>query len=87
MYTGSICRRLFSIYRLKIRGFAVEFFTVFGIFSQNLARFLSFISYPLVTVLHSELFENNLFELDISISKKHFSMVKQSQEDKFFGRL
>ena len=44
-------------------------------------RFLSFISYPLVTVLHLKSFENNLFGSDFSIDKnKHVSMVKPSQE-------
>ena len=33
-------------------------------------------------VLHLELSENNLFELDSSISKKRVSMVKPSQKDK-----
>ena len=39
--------------------------SLFCLFSQNLARlqsFLSFISYNLVIILHLELFEDNLFE-------------------------
>ena len=72
MYTSSISR-----------GFAVELFTVLLIFSQNLARFssvLSLMSYPLVTVLHLESFENNLFELDFLISKRTcFYTVKPYQ--------
>ena len=35
-------------------------------------------------VLHLESFEINLFELDFSVSKKCVSMVKRSQEGKFF---
>ena len=46
-------------------------------------RVLSFITYPLVTVLHLETFENNLFELDFLISKKRVSTVKPSQEGEF----
>ena len=37
-------------------------------------------------VLHQESFENNLFKLDFSISKKSVSTVKLSQEDEFFVR-
>ena len=38
--------------------------------------------------LHSETFENNLFELDFSISKKRVSTVKPSLEGEcFFARL
>ena len=48
-------------------------------------RVLSFISYPLVIVLHLESFENNnLFKLDFSISKKGVSMVKHSKEGEIF---
>ena len=50
-------------------------------------RVLSFIGYPLVIVLHLEPFENNLFELDFSISKHRVSTVKLSQEDDFFAQL
>ena len=35
-------------------------------------------------VLHPGSFENNLFELDYSISKKRVSVVKTSQEDVVF---
>ena len=48
--------------------------SLFSLFSQNLARYhrvLSFIIYLLVTVLQFESFENNLFKLDFSISKKN----------------
>ena len=38
-------------------------------------------------VLHLESFENNLFELDFSISKHRVSTVKLSQEDDFFAQL
>ena len=44
--------------------------------------FLSFISYPLVIVLHLESFENNLFKLGFSISKKNVLM-----KDDFFAQL
>ena len=37
-----------------------------------------------MTVLHLELSENNLFELDFSISKKRVSTVKPSQKDEIF---
>ena len=47
-------------------------------------RFLSFITYPMVIVLHLESFENNLFELDFSISKKRVCTVKRSQEGEYF---
>ena len=47
-------------------------------------QFLSFIRCPLVTALHLESFENSIFELDFSISKKRISSVKRSQEDEYF---
>ena len=51
-------------------------FSLFCLFSQNLARlsgfifYKSFISYPLVIFLHLWSFENNLSKLDFSISKE-----------------
>ena len=59
-------------------------FSQFCLLSQNLGRLSSafiFLSCPLLIILYSELFENNLFELDFSISKKRVSMVKPSQKD------
>ena len=50
----------------------------------NYHRFLSFISYPLMIVLHLESFESTLFELDFSASKKRVSTVKPSQEGDFW---
>ena len=47
-------------------------------------RILSLISFALVIVLHLEPFENHFFELDFSISTKHVSTVKPSQEGEFF---
>ena len=46
--------------------------------------FLSFISYPLVIVLHLESFENNLFKLGFSISKKVFFYGQTLLERWFF---
>ena len=63
-------------------------FSLFCLFSQNLARLLSgfmFISCPLVIVLYLESSENNLFELDFSISRKRVSTVKPSQDDDFLS--
>ena len=41
-----------------------------------------------MTVLHLESFENNLFELDFSTSKKErVFTVEPSQEGEFFARL
>ena len=37
-----------------------------------------------MTVLHLESFENNLFELDFSISKKRVSTIERSQEGESF---
>ena len=72
---------------LNFPGSAVEFFAVlliFSIFSSFIICFLSSISYPQVTVLYLESFENNLFELDFSITKKRVSTVKPSREGEFF---
>ena len=42
----------------------------------------------MVTVLHLESFENNIFKLDFSISKKEcVSTVKPSQKDEIFALL
>ena len=55
---------------LQFRGFAVEFFywpAYFLKIKLDYHRVLSFISFPLVTVLHLESFGDNVFELDFSI--------------------
>ena len=91
MYTSRISRRLsWILYRLKIQGFAFKFFTVlliFSKFSSIMIGFLSFISYPLVIVLHLESFESNLFKLGFSISKKMFFYGQTLLERCFFAQL
>ena len=77
-------QQLFDVHRQYLQTFLIDLqaevsrflcriFHCFAYFIKiylDYNRFLSFISYPLVTVLHSESFENNFFELDFSTSKK-----------------
>ena len=57
------------------QGFLVECFIVLLI-SKNLAWFLSFISYPLVVVVHLESFIKQPFGLDFSIFQKTCFIIK-----------
>ena len=71
----------------EVSRFRCQIFHCFAYFLKiylDYHRVLSFISYPLVTVLHLESFENNLVELDFSYLKKRVSTVKPSQEGEFF---
>ena len=87
---------LFDVHRQYLQTFVIDLqgevsrfrcriFHCFAIFSKVSShnRILPFISYPLVTVLHLESSENNLFELDFSVSKKRVSTIKPSQEELF----
>ena len=56
----------------EVSRFRCPIFLLFCLFSQNYHRFLSFISYPLVIVLHLESFENNLVELSNPLRKMNF---------------
>ena len=52
-----------------LSGIEIFIFFVSDHLKHDYHRVLSFISYSLVIVLHSESFENNLFKLDLSISE------------------
>ena len=57
--------------QVEVSRFRCRIFHWFACFSKlvRLSSGLSFVYYSLVTVMHLEAFENNLFELDFSISK------------------
>ena len=64
-------------------------FSLFCLFLKiwlHFHRFLSFISYPLVFVLHLEPFESNLFELGFSIFQKTLQERKFLHDMKYFSR-
>ena len=71
----------------EISRFRCRIFHCFAYFLKiiDYHRVLYFKSYPLVTVLHLESFENNLLEVDFSISKKKvFRRSNLLQKVKFF---
>ena len=71
-FTPAVSPDVSDSLQAEISGFAVKF-SLFCLFSQNLARLSSvfiFFSSPLVIVLYLGSFENNLFELDFLIFKK-----------------
>ena len=64
---------LFDVHRQYLQRLRCRNFYCYAYFlkiQHDYHRVLSFTNYPFVIVLHLESFENNLFELDFSISKK-----------------
>ena len=90
MYTSTDLQTFLIELQVEVSKFCCRTFHSFAYFLKiqlNYHRVLSFISYHLMNVLHLEQFENNLFELDVSVSKRNrVSKVKPSQEGDFFAR-
>ena len=70
----------------EVSSFCCRIFHCFAFFFSKFSSIIIgfYLLYPLVFVLYLESFENNVFELDFSISKKRVSTVKPSQKNDFF---
>ena len=87
MYSSTDLQTFLIELQAEVSRFCCRTFHSFAYFLKiqlSYHRVLSFISYPVMNVLHLEQFENNLFELDVSVSKRNrVSKVKPSQEGDF----